>query len=326
MSEVQRVSEMLADKDAGERVAIAQRTGAVMRSGKSWSDQRGAEELARQLACDAVEVVRRAIAREVARNPYLPKDIAKRIAHDVDAIAVPFLTVTEVFDDEELAQLALTLSQRARAAVAARDRVAQPLCRVLCEIGDNEVAHCLAQNPGADLTEVEGRVLWDRFEQDALLMQTLAERGLLPLDLVETLVCRVERVAAKRIVTRYGMPDFTAPIVPQARIHVLMEMIRRCPTDALVRYAEQLKQNGELCPYLVIRSLKLGCLEFFEAAMSVLADIPLENARRLTREGGRNATARLSHKAEIPAHLRKDLRDSVEFVLAERAARKLKVG
>lgn len=318
MSYREQARALLDARGAEARAEIARRTGAAMRAHKSCGDLRGAEELARQLAQDAVELVREAIAREVARNPYLPEDIAKRIAHDVDNIAVPFLEVTEVFDDEALARLVTTLSEAGRTAVARRDSVSQPLCRRLGEVGAAETARTLAANPGARLGAGDVRHICDRFAETDRVLEAMAERAELPLDVVEALVARVSRKAARKLMARYDMPDFVAPIVPDAQAAVMLNTIQNAPSTSLHDYALTLHRRDQLCPRLIVRALRLGVLEFFESAMAVRAGIPLENARRLTREGGAMATAQLSHKAEIPAVMRTEIRDCVEMIVGER--------
>ena len=90
----------MSSKDELARAAIAQRVGermAALELGEV--DRRAAETLARVLVSDAAEQVRRELSLAIRHARYLPKDIALKIAHDVDAIACPFLEVTEVFTE-----------------------------------------------------------------------------------------------------------------------------------------------------------------------------------------------------------------------------------
>jgi uncharacterized protein (DUF2336 family) len=50
-----------------------------------------AREILRLVACDAAEQVRRALALTLKASPLVPRDVALRLARDVESIAVPVL-------------------------------------------------------------------------------------------------------------------------------------------------------------------------------------------------------------------------------------------
>ena len=72
------------------------------------TDRRAAELLAYELAQDAIEIVRCELSKAVRHAKYLPRDLAIKIAHDVDSVACPFLEVTDVFAESDWQQLLMT--------------------------------------------------------------------------------------------------------------------------------------------------------------------------------------------------------------------------
>ena len=105
-STTEQVALLLAGKDRESRQQIASTLGPRLEEGLSGLDSRVAEELARQLAADAIERVRVALSKSLRHNRFLPRDIAYRLAHDIESVSSPFLEMTEVFSDEELCHIA----------------------------------------------------------------------------------------------------------------------------------------------------------------------------------------------------------------------------
>ena len=56
-----------------------------------------------------------------------------------------------------------------------------------------------------------------------------------------------------------------------------------------------------LTPSLVLRALCMGDMEFFEAALAVMAGIPVENAAILVHDGGKRGLTMLCGKAGLAA-------------------------
>jgi len=310
------VRSMLQGKSVEERCRIAARLGPMFDPDHPSADARAAEELARFLVEDAVVLVREALAQGVRHSRFLPKPLAKRIAHDIETVAGPFLEVTEVFSDEELQALAITVAEHARSAIARRTAVSEQLAHSLAEVGGPDTARTLLGNKGAQLGGISLRLLYERFEHEASVLEQMTGRPELPLDVVENLFSRVSRAASRKLSETYGVPDFTEPLIAEARSNALLRALRDAPSRSLASFVQGLDGRNELCPLLILRALRGGHVEFFEMAMATRADIPIENVRKLMRQGGALATAKLSQKAGIPAYLRESYRDAVEMALA----------
>ena len=62
-------------------------------------------EILRVMAADAAELVRRALAVTLKESPLVPRDVALRLARDVETISLPLLTFSPVFLDGDLADI-----------------------------------------------------------------------------------------------------------------------------------------------------------------------------------------------------------------------------
>lgn len=311
---------MIAEKPVAERCRVASVLGPMFDPSTPAADVRAAEHLALALAEDAVEAVRLALVEGVKRSRFLPKHIAKKIAHDVDSVSMQFLEVTEVFTDDELAALAITISEIARSAVARRSNVSADLANQLASVGGRETLIALLHNSGADITPQGFRRMCERSVSNGAVLEEMAARGALPLDVVEHLIIRVSRAASRRLAKDYGMQDFTEPVVAEARTKAILDNVAKAPPAALEQFVRELDQRKELCPYLILDALDRGHVAFFERAMAVRAGIPVSNVQKLMRYGGAEATAKLSHKAKIPARLRELYRMAVAGAVSHEPA------
>ena len=84
-----------------------------------------AEKILRLLAEDAAELVRRALAVTLKASDLIPRDVARRLAADVDSIALPIIGCSPAFHDEDLIEIVQAGSAARQTAVALRPRVSR---------------------------------------------------------------------------------------------------------------------------------------------------------------------------------------------------------
>ena len=312
---VQRqIEHLLAGKDQGERAHLAGGLATHLASDDlAPTDKWAAEELARQLARDVIELVRQELSKAVRHCRFLPRDIAMRIAHDVDSVACPFLEVTEVFTEEEWQQLIITVSKGAHVAIARRACLSQELVASLAGIGDSCVAETLLANRKAPLVGANFSVLAERFQDTPWVLEAMVERHELPPEIVPRLIKQVSRAARAKLAETYRMEDWTDPVGVEAEINSLLRVIGNAPPGSLWEHAESLNKKGELRPLLLIRALRSGYLEFVEAALAVRARVPPDSVHMLIRQGGRAGMNRLCDRAGIPAYLQDDIRAGLQL-------------
>ena len=85
---------------AGARVETAASVAAVFASGKLTERQRYiAVEILEHLALDVEQQVRQALCENVMHCPFLPPEIARTLANDVESIAVPIIRYSAALSD-----------------------------------------------------------------------------------------------------------------------------------------------------------------------------------------------------------------------------------
>jgi uncharacterized protein (DUF2336 family) len=304
---------LLADKDEDARVQIAHRVGDVLSVEDLPDAERlAAEALARELVSDAIERVRRELSIAVRRSKFLPRDVALKIAHDVDSIACPFLETTDVFSEGDWQQLVLTISRGARIAVARRASMSEGLALLLVENGDSVVAETLVENTAAPITAVVGHALIERFQDSAWVLDKLAERSGLGIELAVQLLSKVSDAAREKLSKTYNLRDFTDPVAADAELAALLPLVRETPETRLSAVVESLRREKKLTHYFLLMALRAGLLEFFEVAVAALSNSRLEHIRTLVLRGGALPMIDLLTRCRVPQALHGDFWDALQ--------------
>src|SRR5499427_6777499 len=116
------------------------------------------------------------LARRLAPVGKAPIETVRRLAHDDDiAVAGPLLERADRLSDADLADIAASKGQAHLLAICARNRIAQPVTDVLLRRGDREVAHRLAENGGARLSDEGFCTLVERAKTDGVLAEKVRD-------------------------------------------------------------------------------------------------------------------------------------------------------
>jgi len=304
-------------KDEGARCEIARRVGERLAvTDLSDVDRRAAETLARALTADAIERVRRALSETVRHAPLLPKDIALKIAHDVDSVAVPFLEITEVFSDSDWRQLVLTISRGALVAVSGRSPMPEFLALHLAELGDSVVAGSLIENPATPMTKPVCHTMIDRFEAEVWVLDKMACRGDLIADIAAALTLKVSGVVRERLIRTYGLEAASGTVMSDAETASLVDLVTETDGANMLALARRLKQEYKLTPGLTLAALRGGSLEFCEAALSLLSESRFEHVSSVIRRADAVTVIRLLAKASVPETARDEFWTEIEAARA----------
>ncbi len=295
---------LMSNKDDAARVAIAQRVGERLSAVElGEADRRAAETLARVLVQDAAEQVRRELSLAVRNAKFLPKDIARKIAHDIDTIACPFLEATEVFSDDEWQHLILTISRTALVAVARRKRMPEGLAALLAELGSKETVEALVDNPATPMTQRVCGTVIERFDGEVSVLERLAARDDLIAEIATTLAAKVAGAAREKLTRRYGLPDFTEVVGAEAEMGSVLRMIRVTPSLGLGALVRALRKDGKLTDILLMKAAEEAQIEFLAVALSERGAGVVEQVRNdLLHAGTRTVVVMLS-RAKISAAL-----------------------
>ena len=304
---------LLSGKDEQARVLIAQRVGSSLADDAlSEVDRRAAELLARSLVRDAIERVRCELSKAIRHAKYLPRDLALKLAHDVDSVSCPFLEVTEVFTDSDWQLLILTISRGALVAVARRSQMSEGIATMLAELGDSVVAETMFENPAAPMTEPVCHILMDRFALEIWVLDKMASREDLVPEIAVMLTAHVSSAVRDKLVETYKLPrDNTQALVDEAETGALLRIIKMTPERDLIEVARSLNKENKLTPALLKMTLQ-ECETFLEAGFSVLSGRSLEHVRSVMLRAGPDVVTQLLIKAGIPQEMHEVFQEGIE--------------
>ena len=293
--------------------ARAKRAGAAQRICENYAsaklspaDRAVADKLLRAMAEDACQLVRAALVVTLHNSPELPRDVAVRLARDVDSIAVPLIKFSPVLTDNDLVTVLRSRAAAKIRAAAERARVSVELSRTIIRWGDGPAVARLASNDGAELDESTAREMVRLWHDDDLVAEAMVRRSDMPLDILETLVAHTSAETVLAMTARGAGPHMAVDVANRARERATLrvsEAARRAnDMDELIDGLERL---GRLTPSLVLRSLCQANMDFAEAALARMAGLSRSKVRLMLhttdRANGGFAFRQLVRRAGLPS-------------------------
>jgi uncharacterized protein (DUF2336 family) len=309
------VTHLLEDPSPEARAATAGKVAQQFTRGDlSARERKITEDIFRILLRDAEVKVRIALAEHVKDAKALPRDIAVTLARDVDPVAVPVLEHSTVLTDDDLIEIVRAFGTLKQRAIARRRVVSHAVAAALVETGDEDVVNDLISNAGADISEKSLQKVLDTLGDRERLHAPLVARPRLPLRVAERLVTLVAAHLQEQLVMHHELsPGTASDIIMASRERAIIGLLS--PDVAItdvVDLVRQLSRSGRLTPSIIMRALCSGDTRFFEAAMAVLAGVPLANAQALIYDAGRLGLKGIFDKAGLPAALFPAVRVAVD--------------
>ena len=156
--------------------------------------------------------VRAELSGRIAPIGNAPVKVLRVLAHDDDiAVAGPVLKLAQRLDETDLVDVANSKSQAHLQAIAERETLAEAVTDVLVLRGGREVAHNVADNRGARLSESSFFRLVKRAENDGELAEKVGLRPDVPPQLFSELLTKATAIVRKRLLAS-ATPDVKAEI------------------------------------------------------------------------------------------------------------------
>lgn len=266
------------------------------------NDRANAEQIMSILADDAAALVRRTMAVTLRASPNLPRELAVKLARDIESVAAPVLKHSPQFTEEDLIELVLASSPEKQVAIAERETVPTSVVEVIAEHGDREAVEAAALNEGAAFSEHAYGSTLRRFPDDDGVKGAIISRENIPTTVAEKLVSMVTGELFDRLVNKHELP-------PQLAIEIASGVRERATLDLVEqagrssdpqRFVQQLHLNGRLSPSLIMRGLCLGHMTFVEHAMAELAGVPHAKAWLMIHDAGALGVKTLFERAGLP--------------------------
>ena len=304
------VARLLNNPDGSTRAVIAEKL-ASQHAVLNDKERKLAEDIFRVMVKDAEVRVRAALSRQLKENHFVPHDVAVSLARDVDEVSLPMLEFSDVLSDADLIEIVHSQTETKAEAVARRAHVSVAVSDALVDTGNEHVVATLVSNRGAELSEATFHKVVDEFASLDAVGKPLAERGDLPVTIIEQLMTKVSENIRSYLVHRQDLsPDQADALLVQARE---MAVLGLSETEAdATKLVDHLYSNGRLTPSIVLRAVCTGDMAFFEIAMAKLARIKVENARTLIHDAGKRGFDALYEKTELPPVFKTAMRAAID--------------
>ncbi len=266
-------------------------------------DQESARQILDLMCADAAVLVRRALAVTLRNSPKLPRDIALRLAKDLDIIAVPVLRNSPVITDEDLVEIVLSGSSEKQVAIAQRPTLGEGLTEVIALYGSKEAVEAVTLNEGAAFSDDAYAGVLKRFANDNDIKGAMISRSHLPMHVTEKLVNMVSGELFDRLVNTHELPPQLAiEIAAGARERATLDLVEQAGLSRdPERFVQQLALNGRLTPSIIMRALCLGHMGFVEYALAELAGVPRNKAWLMIHDAGTLGLKTIFERAGLPS-------------------------
>ena len=310
------VKRLLAEPSTEARAAIAEKLGQAIDNPQIGPAELAiAHDIVRILAKDIAEAVRASVAHSLRGSDRLPHDVALCLASDIERVALPVLSCSEVLTPQELIGFVRLGSTAKQTAIAARRNLPEEVSDEIICVAHASAVTTLLRNATARIAETSLGKAIDRFADDDNVKECIVRRETLPAAIAERLVGMVADHLQTYLVTHHEMQaGIATDIVTQIRDFAAVKLSQDCSEDELERLVRNMHDKQRLTPSLVLRALCLGDIAFFEMAMATLADVPVLNARRLIHDAGPNGLRSLFAKSGLPEHFLPAIRVAVDIV------------
>ncbi|WP_207477701.1 DUF2336 domain-containing protein [Arenibaculum pallidiluteum] len=300
------VERLLKDPSPQTRAELAAKVaGQLELSEMSASERDLAQSIVRLMARDAALRVREALADNLKSSTALPRDVALLLARDVESVALPILEASLVLTETDLVDLVRSGNISKQTAIARRHEVPAAVADALIDHGAEGAVAALVANEGAEIGERSLVKVIDRFGASPSVQEPLVHRRKLPVTVSERLVALVSDRLRDYLVTHHELPaTMASDLVLKSRERATATLFAGDAEDGDVeRLVAQLHANGRLTPSLMLRALCMGDVAFIEASLSLLARVPLSNARLLIHDAGTLGMKSIYDKAGLPPGL-----------------------
>lgn len=212
-----------------------------------------------------------------------PVKVLRVLAHDDDiAVAGPVLKLAQRLAETDLVNVANTKSQAHLQAIAGRKTLGEAITDVLVRRGDREVAHNVADNRGARLSESSFFRLVKRAENDGELAEKVGLRPDIPPQVFRELLTKATAIVHKRLLAS-AAPEVKAEI-RRVLDKISIEVGARVgPRDysAARRVILNLHRAGGLNEAALAGFADDGKYEETVVGLAALAKVPVKVADRL---------------------------------------------
>ncbi|NBB16241.1 DUF2336 domain-containing protein [Caulobacter sp. SLTY] len=309
------VRTLLKGATADERALAAHKLcRTIDREALTEADRVKAHEILRVMASDATELVRRALAVTLKSSPLVPRDVAVKLARDVESVCLPLLNFSPAFTDDDLSEIVRLGGPVRQLAIAKRPELSEKVTASIVEHGVEAAVETAAANDNATFSERTLTRALQRFEKSEKVLAAVAYRNVLPPAVTEKLISLVSDQLREHLLSHHPIrPDLAMQIAIGTRERAIIDLVDQTGRTADPKaFAMHLNRAGRLTPSLLLRALVQGHMSFFECGVAELAGVPHHRTWLMIHDAGPLGLRAIYERAGLPARLYAAFRVAVD--------------
>lgn len=272
----------------------------------SFTERKLAEDIFRLMVEDVELKVRQTLSECLKNSKSIPHDLVQKLISDENSVSVPFIQFYEGLSDNDLLAIINAQNVDKQKAVAQRRNLSGDVSDYIVNKCNQDVVVTLISNNSATIRENTYQNIIDKYKDVNEVKETLVNRDELPITVITKILDSLSEDLQKRLILKHNLPvDIASDIIEKVREKATLKVSAEFSSDkqieALVR---QLYASNKLTPSLVVRSVCMGDLKFFEYALVYLANLPITEVRKILYNSQVDFVVRnLLRKAFIPKNL-----------------------
>lgn len=319
-SQAQKLSEMFENMDPAAKIAFANDITHDYTAGWLSGDKRKlAIEIFRLLCLDAETQVKRILAERLQKDDSIPKDIAAKLARDVAEISLPILKHSPLLDENELVTIVNQTTEMVKLeAIAERDFLPEKISLAIIDRNYLPAAEIIAHNNGAEISENVILQAATHFKESGDLLLRLMSRHGNNSRIADKVMGIVSAAVRQEMLKRQSISPFKLQREMLAsREWATLALLTPGNMQQAMDMTASLDTEHRLTNTVIIRSLYVGAIEFFAAAMSRRADVGYDNTVELLSDKGGRGFRALYLAARMPANLTDEVYTAYNCAVSE---------
>ncbi|WP_259780730.1 DUF2336 domain-containing protein [Aestuariispira ectoiniformans] len=264
----------------------------------SGNERHLAETILKALSRDAETIVRSRLAWELRASERIPKDIALRLARDVEEVSLPILKYSPLLEPEDLLAIVDELNTEKNMVIASRKELPEEVSEALAETRDRLVVRVLLENETAIVSDNTLDVIDHYLGYDSRLRTLLDDKRAIKRSLSRVLVRKVAGSIKSKLMQRHEdeFPEYERMLwndESQMADMLLSDSIENMDYNDLV---QNLDVRGDLDANFAFMALDLGRADLFEVSVARMLKISRDELREVLVSGGIYGRTRLAQR------------------------------
>ncbi|MDR1026277.1 MAG: DUF2336 domain-containing protein [Lactobacillus sp.] len=272
------------DKSAEMRSKTAQKLSAYYNNPDlSQKEMKLAEDIFRIMVEDVEVKVREVLSESLKNSKDIPEDIVNKLINDKESVAIPFIKHYQNLTKELMYDILDAQNVEKQKAVAQRKNVSEDVSDYIVDKCNEAVIESLVSNSTSKIKEKTFNNIVDKFHSNEKIKEKIVYRPEIPVSVAEKIVIYLSDELQKKLVTNHSLPnDLVVDIVEQVKEKSTLKISEEFSSDTQVEeLVKELYDSNNLTSSLVVRSICMGDLKFFEYSLGLLSSSPILEVRKI---------------------------------------------